>query len=153
VVKWWNMNLIGNIYDYRIKGVLYQEPFREESFDWNMRLNNTLKIRKGTRVQVNGTYNSSTVTAQGRREGFFTTDAAVKQELVDGKLSATLQLRDIMNTAKYEFSSRGPDFYYYSLSDRKSPIVTLTLTYNFNNPKPERKQRTNGDEVEGEEEF
>jgi len=153
VLDWWNLNLMGNIYDYRIEGVLYQESFSQESFDWSMRLNNTLKFSKRTRIQINGVYRSATVTAQGRRGGFFTTDAAVKHDFVDGKLSATLQLRDILNTAKYEFTSEGPNFSYYRLSDRKSPMVTLTVTYNFNNHKPERRQRSNGEDMQEGGEF
>ncbi len=152
-LNWWNINLMGYLYDYRVEGTLYGEPFSEESFNWRIRLNSTFKIRSSTRIQVNGNYNSPTVTSQGEREGFIFTDAAIKQEFMDKKLSATLQVRDIFRTGKFEFTSEGDDFYSSRKFTRKSPSVTLTLTYNFNNFKPERKRPEDSEGFEGEEEF
>jgi len=41
-------------------------------------------------------------------------NAAVRQDFMDKKLSAILQVRDIFSTAKHDFTSSGPDFYNYS---------------------------------------
>jgi len=149
--KWWNLNLMGNLYNYRIKGVLYGEPFSQESFNWRTRINNTFSLGRSTRIQINGIYNSPTVSAQGRREGFFVTNVAVRQYILNRSLSATLQIRDIFSTAKYEYTSEGTDFYSYRRSSRKSPILTLTITYNFNNYKQERQRDEIQEEFEGEE--
>jgi outer membrane cobalamin receptor len=150
---WWSVSLMGNIYDYRIKGTLHGEPFSEGSFNWNLRLNNTFKIGQSTRLQVNGIYNSPTASSQGEREGFVTTDAALKQNLLGRTLTGTLQVRDIFGTGRFENTSEGPDFYSYFLFDRESPVVTLTLSYIFNNYRPERRPREDEEEFEGEAEF
>jgi outer membrane cobalamin receptor len=144
--KWLNLNLTGDLYNYRIEGTLYGETFSRESFNWNTRLNTTLKLGNGTRFQVTGIYSSPSVSSQGRREGFFTTNAAIRQDLWNKKLYATLQLRDIFGTAKHEFTSEGSNFYSYTEFSRKSPVVMLTLTFNFNRYRPERQRDENNNE-------
>ncbi|MDO8549405.1 MAG: outer membrane beta-barrel family protein [Ignavibacteria bacterium] len=151
-VEFWNINLMGNLYNYRIKGVLFSEPFSRESFNWSSRFNNVFKVSKTTTLQFNVNYNSPTVSSQGTREGFFTSDVAVKQDFFERKLSLTVQVRDIFSTAKYEFTSQGADFYRYNYFTRESPMVMLNLRYNFNNFKQEKDgERPNGQFEEGEE--
>ncbi len=152
-LKWWNINIMTNLYDYRIEGNLYGEDFSEEDFNWSIRLNNEFKLLKSTKIQINGRYRSPAISAQGQREGFFTADAALRQEFLEKRLSVTLQLRDILSTGRREYRSEGEDFYYYSSFDRKSPMVMLTITYNFNNYRPERRRDDNGEEFEGMEDF
>lgn len=148
--KWLNLNLTGDIYQYRIEGELYGEPFSRESFNWNARTNTTFKLGTSTRFQLTGIYVSPSVSAQGRREGFIVTNAAVKQDFWNKKLSATFQVRDIFGTAKHEFLSEGEDFRSYMEFSRKSPTFMLTLTYNFNHYKNNRQRNENGVEEEEE---
>jgi len=155
-VKWYNLNLMGNFYDYKVEGILYDEPFSRSSFNWGIRMNNTFKLAKYTRIQINGMYNSPSVSSQGTREGFVATNLAFRQEFAERKWSATLQIRDLFKTAKHESTSEGPDFYYYRLGTRGWPMVSVTLTYNFNNQKQDKRQmqEMNGEfEGEGESDF
>ena len=151
--KWLNVNLTGDLYQYRIEGTLYGEQFSRESFNWNTRLNTTLRLSASTRLQINGIYYSPSVSSQGRREGFYTTNAAIRQDLWSRKLSLTLQLRDILGTAKHEFTSEGRDFYSYTEFSRKSPVIILALAYNFNRYRPERRGNDQQEEFEGDEEM
>ena len=150
--KFWNVNLMGNLYNYRIKGVLYDRAFSRESFNWSTRINNMFKVTENSQIQVNVNYNSPGVSAQGRWEGFFTTDVSVKQDLFEKKLSLTLQVRDLFGTAKREFTSSGPDFYNYTFFQRESPMVILNARINLNNYKPKRDQNDmpNGNNVQEE---
>ncbi len=148
--KWLNVSLTGDIYDYRIEGTLYGEDFSRSSFNWNTRVNTTFKITMSTRLQLNTIYYSPSVSSQGRREGFFATNAAIRQDLWNKKLSATLQLRNIFSTARHEFTSEGSNFYSYTEFSRKSPVVMFTLTFNFNRYRPERERGENGEEFEEE---
>ena len=151
--KWLNVNLTGDIYQYRVEGILYDEEFSRESFNWNTRLNTTFKFGTSTRVQINGIYYGPSVSSQGRREGFYTTNAAIRQDLWNKKLALTLQLRDILGTAKHEFTSEGTDFYSYTEFSRKSPVVIFALTFNFNRYRPERQREEQQEEFEDEEMF
>ncbi len=153
LVKWLNLSLTGDIYDYRIEGTLYGEPFSRESFNWNARLNTTFRITPSTRLQLNGIYYSPSISSQGRREGFYTTNAAIRQDLWNRKLSATLQLRNIFGTARHEFTSEGSNFYSYTEFSRKSPVVMFTLTFNYNRYRQERERDENGEEFEEEQQI
>lgn len=138
--KWWNLNLMGNLYDYRVEGVLYGDTFSRSSFNWRARLNNTLKLNESTRIQINGMYNSPSVSSQGRREEFFRTNAAIRKDFLNKDLSVILQVRDIFGTGKRENISEGPDFYHYRKRARKVPIIILTISYRINNYKTERQR-------------
>jgi outer membrane receptor protein involved in Fe transport len=78
--KWWKMDLSGNFYDYRLQGSLGEQVFDRQSFNWNSRFINTFRFFDGNRIQINSRYNSATVTAQGRREDYYTADVALSQE-------------------------------------------------------------------------
>jgi len=142
----WNVNLMGNIYDYKIKGTLYDKDFSRNSFNWNARFNNTIKIGPSTQVQINASYNSPSVSAQGRREGFIFTNLAVKQELFDKLLTATLQVRDVFGTAKFEMENQSFDFYSYRHMERESPVIMLNLRFNINNYKSRENNNRDVDE-------
>lgn len=145
LAEFWNVNLMGNLYDYKVEGALNGQDFSTSSFNWNLRFNNQLKLGKNTQLQFNAFYNSPTVYSQGRREGFFFTNLAVKQDFFDKSLSATLQIRDIFGTVKWERIYESVDFYNYMLGSRESPIVMLNVRFNFNNYRQERR----GDGTEG----
>lgn len=150
--KIWNSNLMGNLYDYRLEGNFNDEFFSRQSFNWSARFNNVLKFWESTSFQFNASYHSPTVSTQGRREGYFMTDAAVRQDLLDGKLSLTLQFRDLFGTRKDESLIEGNNFYNYNFSTRQAPMVMLNLRFNINNYKQERERRggdDNGDMDDG----
>jgi outer membrane receptor protein involved in Fe transport len=154
VLRFWNVNLMGNVYDYRVEGVLYDEPFSRTSFNWQTRFNNTFRLWSSTQIQFNLNYNSPSVSSQGRWEGSLRSDLSVRQELIKNVLAATLQIRDLFGTTKREFTSEGENFYNYNQYDFKSPTLMLNLRYTFNNYKPKRERRggENGD-FEGGEDF
>jgi hypothetical protein len=70
--------LTGNLYTYRVEGALFGEAFSRESFNWNLRLSNTVKLGETAQLQLDGRYNSPSTSTQGQREGFFAANAAVK---------------------------------------------------------------------------
>lgn len=152
IFKWWEMDLMGDFYKYRVEGILYEEDFSNSSNNWSSRFNNTFNIKKSTKIQINSMYNGPSVTAQGKREGYYMINAGVRQDFLDKKLSAVLQVRDIFATAKRESTSSGPDFYNYSEYVRNAPMVTLSISYKFNNYRADRKSKSNGEDGEMEEE-
>ena len=141
ILPGWNVNLLGNLYNYKIEGEIENRDFSRESFTWNSRLNNIIKIAENTSLQVNGMYNSPSVSSQGRSEGFFMLNLAVRQTFFEKALTATLQIRDVLGSANWESTSEANNYYSYRKVSRESPIVMLNLKYNFNNFKQEREGR------------
>lgn len=147
VTKWWDLNLSGDFYNYKLKGTLYEQPFERTSTNWNTRLNSTFRLWKNGQFQLSSRYNSATVTAQGTSEGYYSVDAALKTNFLNRSLSANLQVRDIFGTTKREFISEGKDFYSHTIYQPKSPTVTLTLSYRFNNFKPTKRENSSMENV------
>ena len=141
--KWWHLDLMANVYNYKVEGQLFDEDFSKESFNWNVRFNNLFKITKSTRLQLNMMYDSPTATAQGESEGGVMASLALKQDFFKNKLSATLQIRDLLNTAGHDFRTEGSGFYTYREFSPHSPMCSITLTYRINNYKKDRKHRSN----------
>ncbi|MBK6914907.1 MAG: TonB-dependent receptor family protein [Ignavibacteriales bacterium] len=99
--KFWNVNAMANIYDYRIEGVLYGESFSRKSFNWNTRLNNVFKLGVDTQLQLNLNYNSPTVSSQGTWEESYSADISAKQDFLEKMLSLTLQVQNIFGTSNH----------------------------------------------------
>ncbi len=145
-ISFWDFNLMGDMYDYRISGSLFNQSFARESFNWSIKNNNVFKIASTTSIQINTRYISPSVTAQGKWNGYFTTDLGVKQDLIPKRLSLILQVSDLFKSGKYEFTSQGTDFYNYNYFTRQSPMVVLNLKYNFNNFNEHKQQNNNPDD-------
>jgi outer membrane receptor protein involved in Fe transport len=148
--KSWQLNLSGNVYNYKVEGNLFDQDFSNESLNWNLRFNNNFNISKNIQVQVNSSYNSPTATSQGTTEDYYQIDGGIRANFLERKLSAALQVRDIFETAKRKQTIEGADFYYFNESYRKSPFVMLSLSYKFNNYRNGMRER--GD-MGGDDEF
>ena len=147
------MELMGNLFNYRVEGTLYDTPFSRTSLNWGSRLNNTFFAGDFTKLQINGNYNSPSVSAQGTREGFYILNVAVSRDFFRRKLTLIAQARDVLSTAKHEFTSEGTDFYNYIMYQPKSPFFSLTLTYKLNNYKMKKNRGDAGGGLEGEGEM
>lgn len=139
-IKWYQLNLSGDLYDYRKEGKYNGEDFSQRSFNWNVRMNNIVKIGNYTRMQIDLNYRSKSVTTQGYEKAFFTVNAGVKCEMFDRKLSTTLQARNVFGTIKREGVSEGTGFYNRNKFKPQWPNISLMVSYRLNN----YKDRSNG---------
>lgn len=123
----------GTLYNYWLKGEINGSSIDRQSTNFDGKLNFDAKLAKYTRMQLMGVYRGPTVSAQGRREGMYFVNASVKQDLLNNRLSATLQVQDIFGTMKFSGSSYGSNFENTFKFKRESQIVQLTLSYKINN--------------------
>ena len=144
LVKWWSINLSGDLYDYRITGKAAGQDFSNSSFNWGGRLSTDFRLPTQTRLTLGLHFESPEADAQDRDEGHFITDAAIRQQFLNRQLSLTLQVRDLLGTGKFESTAEGADFYNHFRFERSSPMVSLNLTWNFNNFRPDRRLRDEG---------
>lgn len=144
--KWLKLNASFNGYYYRIDGEMDGAAVERESFNWDTRLNATFTATPTTRIQVNSSYRGPSVTVQGSEEGFFYMNLALRQDLFKRKLSATLQVRDLLGTMKHDFTMSGTDFYSHVTMAHDPRVVTLTLSYKINNYKMKQEDMKNDSE-------
>jgi outer membrane receptor protein involved in Fe transport len=141
--KWWTISPSGDVYDYRIAGVVQGQEFSRTSLNWSARLGNELRLPTGTKVQLNVGYESPSVSAQGRREAVLTTDLGVRQVFFK-RLAAVFQVRDLLGTGGEESTTSGSGFYTRSSFSPRSPIFALSLNWNFNNFRPTQRMKDTG---------
>lgn len=141
VNKWFNFNISGNLYRYRLIGTLTETDVANSSTNYDSRFNLNFRFTPTTRLQLQGFYQGPSVTAQGRREDFLMTSAAIKQDILKEKLSATLQIQDIFGTGSFNFINEGPDYYDSINRKRESQVVRLTLGFRINNYKKQNAGR------------
>jgi len=144
--KWINFNVSGNLYRYKLIGSISEADVANSSTNYDSRLNLNFRFTPTTRLQVQGFYQGPSITAQGRREDFLMTSAAIKQDFFKEKLSATLQIQDIFGTGSFNFVAEGPNFYDSINRVRESQVVRLTLGFRINNYKKQNGTRDEGPE-------
>lgn len=150
VNRWWNMNLNGNIYYYKVENEFKVNGKNETSTNYDITLNNLFDIHKDTRIQIDGNFVGPTVNTQGRSHSFWFVNLAVRQQLFNRKLQSTLSFRDILNTARYKSDISMANLESITHIRPKYPVITLTLSYTFNNfKKKSDSSRDNRDLFEG----
>ncbi|MBN2611646.1 MAG: TonB-dependent receptor [Bacteroidales bacterium] len=143
LAKWWILNSSVSLYNYRLKGTVDEIDIDENTFSWNARFSSMFRLNTGTQFQLMGFYRAPTITTQGNREGFFFTNVGVRQDLFNKKLTLSLQVRDILGKAKFEFTSEGEGFSQYTRMKRQAQIVTFSVSYKINNYK-QKERNVNG---------
>jgi hypothetical protein len=146
--KWVNLNVSGNLYQYKLVGTVSDSDVTNSSTNYDARGNVNFRITPTTRLQVQGFYQGPSVTAQGKREDFLMTSAALKQDFFKEKLSATIQIQDIFGTASSSFTNVGDNFYDSINMKRESQVVMLTLSFRINNYKKQNGQRNDDSQSE-----
>ena len=129
---------------YALSGEIKGISVDENSFNWRSSMNTTFQITPTTRFQVNMDYRSKSVTAQGYSNGYYYMNLAFRQDLLNRKLSATLQLRDVFGTVRRDTYSFGENFEQHMVRTREPRVLTLTLSYRINNYKFDPGDRQGG---------
>ncbi len=138
-----------SLYRYNIEGDASGMEVDNASNTWNIRLGTTLKIDKtNTRMQFNVLYNSDQAGAQGSRDSFFATMAGISQGLFNNKLTATLQVKDVLSTIKYNTFSESSLFSSSLHFEPETPLISFSLSYQFNNFKNHSKKIEGMDELD-----
>ncbi len=143
LLKIWNVNASGNIYNYRLEGTFQDSEVNQSTNTWDIRFSNTVKFPHDTKFQLTGMYNGLTVTVQGNRSGFFVANAALRKDVFKRKMSITLQAFDIFSSMKFKMESYDKSFYSSMQFTRKSPVFTFSISYKFNNYKQSRSRDVN----------
>lgn len=150
LAKWWELNVMGNLYDYRVYGdyvdVVNQKTynFDNSSTNYTVRVNQTFSVLSNTKIQFNSSYNSPTVSAQGTSAGFFNFNSSIRMDVIPGRLALNLQGQNIFNTVFHESTVSGPGLETRSYMKMVGPVFIFTATYKLNNYVPKKSREGNG---------
>ena len=138
ITKWLLVNTSFSLYKYKMKGELLGNLIDRQSTNYSGRLNTTIKFSGDSRLQVTGFYRGPSVSAQGDQKSTLFTNLSYRHEFMKKKLTATLSVRDVLGTAKFEGTSFGDGFKSTFRMQREPRVVMLTLSYKINNYKMDR---------------
>ena len=148
--KWWSFDANGSLYYYKVKNEYKIDGKDAESWNWQLAINNNFDLGKNTRARLEAYYVGPSVSTQGRIEDFFYMNLTVRQQLFKRRLIASLSVRDLLASAKYNSTQSNIQVESLTKIIPQAPVFTLTLTYTFNNFKtPQREERVSHDLFEG----
>ena len=134
-VRWWNTTVNGNLYHYKVKNEQAAGGNTSTSTNYDILWNNLFDLGKYTRLQLDGSFVGPSVTTQGRTDAYWYANLAVRQQLFNRRLTATLTFRDIFRSAKYVSDIQTADLRSLTRIKPKYPQLTLTLSWTFNSYK------------------
>ncbi|MDP4184667.1 MAG: TonB-dependent receptor [Bacteroidota bacterium] len=140
LTKWLKSTLTADVFNYKLKGTLISNAVDKNSTNYNLRLNMSAQVEKTTKFQINGFYRGPSVTAQGTSKEMFGLDMAVQKDLLNRRLSAVLQVQNVLGSMNRSFTATGTNFISESNHYMEKRTLTLTISYKINNYKPEKKK-------------
>jgi outer membrane cobalamin receptor len=139
-LSWLRLDPNLNLFQYAVKGSAFGRDIDDDAFTWTARLSAICTITPMTRLQITGMYLSEQIGPQSTTDPLFYLSITARQDFFDRAMSVTLSARNLLETAYYNVSSTGVNFANTFVVKPEVPVVNLTLTYNFNNYRPTRRQ-------------
>ncbi|WP_207422485.1 TonB-dependent receptor domain-containing protein [Desertivirga brevis] len=137
-VKWYQFYIGANIYDYTLKGSLFNNEVSVNSSSWvySINTNSNIQLNKNTSFQWNVNYLSERVTAQGKDSRYVIPNASLRKNFWKGKASATIQWQNIdlgiFNTNEQRITTWGRNFYTTTNYIQEKDLLLLNLSINLN---------------------
>lgn len=106
---------------------------KKSDLSWTGSLNCSINIIKSLSFQINSNYRSQRLTPQGEGLPTYVVNFAVRQELIEGKLSLTGTISNAFNSFKREMKVNTNILNQHTIYKRDSRIIMLGIVYNFGN--------------------
>ncbi len=156
-----------NLYAYALKGGLFNVStvipgegiFDKEvtiedksNFSWTGQITADFTLPKSIRLQATGNYRSKIKTAQGSNLHNYSVNLGLRKSFLNQKLTASLAVRDLLNSRKRRSVTESDDFFQESEFFFSGRTFNLNLSYNFGNLKSKDKKGKEGNRQSGIEE-
>lgn len=133
--KWWNANLYANVYNNLYKGVVNGDYTELGATTALFNLSNQIRISKKTSAELSGFYRTKGVDGVFTIHGFGAINAGISQQVMKGKGSVRLSVRDVFYTQKIKGESRFSNIDAAFQQSRDTRVVTINFTYRFSKGK------------------
>lgn len=139
VVKWWNLYLGTNLYNYAINGKLtvtgVTSQVSNTNWVYSVNTNNSFRLGATWALQANVNYLSRKPTAQGEDSYFLVPNSSLKKTFMNGRLAATLQWQNmdmgLKKANRQRITTWGSDFYTTTNYIYETDVFLLNLTFNL----------------------
>lgn len=141
LTKWWQLYANVNLYHYTLNTLVSDIEKHQNVNSWDARMSTTFTLPWSTAIQLSGYYRSATVDAQGKADGFATTNIGVNQSFFKGKLTAGLSVQDVFNSIQFDYDVAHTNYQNNYHIDVEGPTLMVNLAYTFNNYTGRRQSR------------
>ncbi|MBC7848766.1 MAG: TonB-dependent receptor [Chitinophagaceae bacterium] len=135
VTKWWTANLWANVYNNEFTGIVNNDKIKLGATTGQFNLSNQIKLSKTISAEVSGFYRTPGVDGVFKIQGFGMVNAGISQQIMKGKGSVRLSIRDAFYTQKIDGSSKFSNIDATFQQSRESRVVSANFTYRFSKGK------------------
>ncbi len=136
-IDWIRLNTGFNFYKEVISGNFNNQDFKRDNFTWTNRTSLNFSIPKIMKAQVAFNYTAPSVRPQGKTLAMYHFDLGFSRDLMKGKSTIGLNIRDLFNTRRWRSVIDTPELYSTSSTLWRPRTITLVYTYRFNQNKKE----------------
>jgi len=136
--KWWQFYLGANVYNYKIKGSIFNGtiPISNNGLVYSINTNSNFQLAKTLSVQFNLNYLSDRPTAQGEDSRFLIPNSSIKKTFFNGRMSAMFQWQNmdlgLLKTNEQRITTSGKDFYTTTNYIYEVDVLMLNISFNLN---------------------
>ena len=134
--KKWRIYLGGNVYNYRIKGELFEEDINTANTIYSINANTNFQFTPTFTAQLAFNYLSERVTAQGRDSEFYNPSLTLRKSFMDNKMAISLQWINIdmglWNANEQRITTGRDNFFTTTNYVYEVDIIQLNVTYQLN---------------------
>lgn len=154
-----NLTYNVNLYAYALKGGVFNVStvipgegiFDREvtiqdrsNFSWTGQISADFTLPKAIRFQATGNYRSPSTAAQGKNLHNYSVNLGLRKSFLNQKLTASLAVRDLLNSRKRGSETWDDTFYQKSEFSFSGRTFNLNLSYNFGNLKGKDRKMKEG---------
>ncbi len=142
--KWWSatINLTGTY--QKVNGVGMNSDFDSEMLSGNGNINNQFKFAKGWSAELSGFYNAKSRDAQFTIYGFGQVAAGIGKQVLKGKGTIRLNMRDIFFTQQIQGDIRYQNVRERFNQSRDSRVATISFNWRFGKQLGEPRRKNSG---------
>ncbi|HKK74882.1 MAG TPA: TonB-dependent receptor [Saprospiraceae bacterium] len=146
---WWRINGSANFFRSIVDGRNFREDLYQDAYTWFTRINSQMKIKDALNVQIRANYRAPRNTTQGRTRSFTTVDLGFNRDILKGRGTLTLSIRDLFSSGIYRSVVSSEVFYSESNFQRRPRQTTLTFNYRLNQEDRRRGGDRRGGDYDG----
>src|SRR5690606_14385641 len=151
ISKSWKLNGNFNFYRAITEGNYLGRRLFSDNYSWMSRLSSKFTLPHKIEFQLSGFYRAPMETTQGSRKAITAIDAAFSKDILKGKGTLVLSIRDVLNSRKWRSITETEYLYSESEFQWRSRSVLLSFIYRLNQKKKQNSNRDAG--MDGEEVF
>jgi len=132
---WWDLDGNANFFRSITDGGNLGPDFQADTYTWFGRMTSQMTLFGDVETQLRVNYRAPRRTTQGRTKAYTYLDFAASKDILKGKGTLTLSVRDLFNSRLFRYVNEGPNFYNEGEWRWRARQVRLSFNYRLNQQK------------------